>query len=251
MGLIDPTAASGFDLGASDYERGRPDYPVEVGALLAAELAIGLGSRVCDLAAGTGKFTRLLLGLGCDVVAVEPVAGMRAQLAEVLPGVEIVDGTAESMPLADGSADAVTVAQAFHWFHHQASLAEIHRVLRPGSGLALVWNRRDERVAWVGEMSRILEWHDRPHSNYERTDWAGVVAAAGGFTPAERREVEWEQPMTRDLLEARVRSISYVAAADGAVREEWVRGVLAMVEGMGDEFHLPYVTHLYWCHRQP
>ncbi len=112
-----------------------------------------------DLAAGTGKLTRQLVALGANVIAVEPDAGMRATFARVVPGVEMLAGSAEAIPLADASVDAVFVGQAFHWFRAEAALAEMHRVLRPGGGFGLLWNtwhdddpvlRADRRAARAG-----------------------------------------------------------------------------------------------------
>ena len=134
-----PQHLAGYARSAAAYERGRPGYPPAAVDFLAARLRLGPGRTVVDLAAGTGKLTRPLLATGAQVVAVEPVAEMRAALPA---GARAVDGTAEAMPLSAGSADAVAVAQAFHWFDGDAALAEIHRVLRPGCSLALVWNRR-------------------------------------------------------------------------------------------------------------
>jgi len=153
---LSDVAAAGFGAGAQDYERGRPSYPDDLVVWMAERLRIGAGSRVVDLAAGTGKLTRLLVPTGADLVAVEPVAAMREQLAAVVPGVPALDGTAESIPLAPASVDAVTVAQAFHWFDADAALAEIARVLRPGGALGLVWNERDVREPWVAELSKLI-----------------------------------------------------------------------------------------------
>jgi SAM-dependent methyltransferase len=246
--VIHPTAATGFDRGAADYERARPGYPHQVGDVLVRELDLGPGSRVCDLAAGTGKFTRLLVGRGLDVVAVEPVPGMRAQLAEVVPDIRVLDGTAESIPLAGASVDAVTVAQAFHWFRFDEALAEIARVLRPGRGLALVWNRRDESVDWVRRMSEVIDWRGRTVSAYETTDWAAVLAG-GGFVGIGHHEVRWDQPITRELLAARVRSISYIGEMDDAGQADHVARVLDLVADQPDEFALPYTTFLWWCRK--
>lgn len=140
---VHPRAEVGFGRAADAYERARPDYPAEAVDWLCDRLALRPGRTVVDLAAGTGKLTRLLVASGARVIAVEPVAGMRNALARAVPAVEILDGTAEAMPLPDGSADAITVAQAFHWFSTADALSEIHRVLAPGGALALVWNRRD------------------------------------------------------------------------------------------------------------
>lgn len=244
--MIHPTAAAGFQAGAADYERARPTYPHEAVDLLANELGLTPASQVCDLAAGTGKFTRLLVGRGFDVVAVEPVPAMRAQLAEVLPDVGVVDGTAESIPLPDGSVDAVTVAQAFHWFDADAALAEIRRVLRPGGGLAIVFNRRDESVPWVAEWSRVIDWHQRTVSRYQRTDWTALLEG-GGFTGVGSTEIPWVQPIDRDLLAARVRSTSYIGEMGAAEQQDYVDRVLALVADQADEFDLPYTTMLWWA----
>src|SRR5204863_4913380 len=117
-------------------DRGRPSYPPAAVDHVVATLGITPGRRVLDIGAGTGKFTELLLPTGAAIVAVEPVAEMRAKVA-ALPGVEVHDGTGEALPLPDTSVDAVTVAQAFHWFDPAAALAEMARVLRPEGGLAL------------------------------------------------------------------------------------------------------------------
>ena len=107
-------AAHGFDANADAYEAARPSYPAEAVAHIVGHGGIGPGTRVLDLAAGTGKLTRLLVPTGAHVVAVEPVAAMRDLLVAALPALEVHDGTAEDLPLPDASVDAVTVAQAFH-----------------------------------------------------------------------------------------------------------------------------------------
>jgi len=110
---VPATSAAGFATDMSVYERGRPSYPADAVAWLVDGLAIGPGRDVVDLAAGTGKFTRLLLPTGARVVAVEPSAAMRAELARTVPSVEVLDGTAESMPLADESVDAVVAVRRY------------------------------------------------------------------------------------------------------------------------------------------
>src|SRR3954467_12164403 len=124
-------ATRGFTA-ADVYERGRPDYPAAAVAAIVSELGLGPGRTVLDLAAGTGKLTRLLVPSGANVLAVEPVREMRVELERGGGGVGVFAGTAERIPLNDGYLDAVTVGQAFHWFDAQPALREIHRVLRPG-----------------------------------------------------------------------------------------------------------------------
>ena len=113
---------------AERYERGRPDYPRAAVDAIVSELDLRAGRTVLDLGAGTGKLTRLLLPSGANVIAVEPIREMREQLT----GVVALAGTAERIPLTDDYVDAVTVAQAFHWFEADVALREIHRVLRTG-----------------------------------------------------------------------------------------------------------------------
>jgi SAM-dependent methyltransferase len=125
---------------AAEYDDVRPEYAPE--ALERAKEALGLdeGARVVDLAAGSGKLTRALIPRFAEVVAVEPNDEMRGVLAGRSAGVRVLAGTAERMPLADGFADAVFVGDAFHWFDGPAAVAELARVVRPGGGVALLWN---------------------------------------------------------------------------------------------------------------
>src|SRR3954447_9097468 len=149
---IDPVAAAGFGAAANLYERARPSYPQAAVDWLIAECGIAPASTVVDLGAGTGKLTRLLVPSGARVVAVEPIAEMRAHIE----GAEVLDGTAEEVPLPDRSADVVTVAQAFHWFDHDRALPEIHRALREGGRLVLVWNMRDLEDPLQGAVEDLL-----------------------------------------------------------------------------------------------
>jgi SAM-dependent methyltransferase len=248
---IDDVAARGFEAGAAAYELARPGYPDEAIALLVTALGIAAGTIVCDLAAGTGKLTRRLVDLGASVIAIEPVDGMRRQLETVLPAVEAITGTAEAIPLPDASVDVVTVAQAFHWFDAPRALREIARVLRPGGGLAILWNERDETTPWVAEMSRIIRWHERTVSRYQHVSWAGVVAEAGLFTPLQEQQVRWDQTLTRDLLADRVRSISYIAAMPEPERERQVAEVVGLVGRLPEPFPMPYTCRIQWAQLLP
>lgn len=244
---IDEVAARGFEAGAAAYETARPGYPDEAVAVLRDEVGIGPGTTVLDLAAGTGKLTRRLVELGASVTAVEPVVAMRAQLQTVLPEVEVADGTAEAIPAADASVDVVTVAQAFHWFDAPVALNEIARVLRPGGRLVILWNERDEDTPWVAEMSKVISWHERTVSRYQHVSWADIVATSGRFATLEERIVRWDQPMTREMLADRVRSISYIAAMPTAGRERLAADVVYLVRRLPEPFPLPYTCRVQWA----
>jgi ubiquinone/menaquinone biosynthesis C-methylase UbiE len=246
-GRIEP-AAEAFGAAATDYERARPSYPPEAVAVLTEAIGLGPGITVCDLAAGTGKLTRLLAATGARVIAVEPVEGMRDALEAAVPNIEILDGTAEAIPIDDGVLDGVTVAQAFHWFRFDEALAEIHRVLRPGGTLAILFNERDERVPWVKTWNEVIEWHTRRIAYYQRTDW-GDLLAGHGLANVRYHAVEWLQPMTRDLVASRVRSVSYIAQLDASGQQEYVDRVLALVDGFDEPFDLPYIAHVWLATR--
>ena len=243
-----PVAGAGCGRAADVYERSRPSYPPAAVARLATELRIGPGRTVLDLAAGTGKLTRLLAELGPELVAVEPSAAMREQFGAVLPTVPVHEGTAEQIPLADESVDAVVVAQAFHWFDAARACAEIGRVLRPEGGLALVWNERDESVPWVAELTKVMHWDVRmPYQ--VGTDFRTVLDESRRFTPARRERFRFEQELDRDGLCERVASTSYIASMDAAEREALLGRVRELVAEFPETFALPYVTDLFWCRR--
>lgn len=200
---------------------------------------------VVDLGAGTGKLTAAIAALGHRVVAVEPLAEMRAQLAATLPDVSCHAGSAESMPLADASADVVAVAQAFHWFDREPALREIARVLRPGGDLAVVWNVRDERVGWVARLSEIIgAEHLRPRQVEE------ALRTGGLFGPPATAVFAQATPLDREGLLDLVRSRSHCLVRPPAERAE----ILARVEALYDEtagpdgLSLPYVVE---CYRAP
>ncbi|MGH3091896.1 MAG: class I SAM-dependent methyltransferase [Gaiellaceae bacterium] len=251
---VHESAARGFARAPEDYEQGRPTYPREALALLARVLRLEPGRTVLDLAAGTGKLTRALAPTGARLVAVEPVPAMRAKLAESLPEARVLAGTAERIPLADGSVDAVAVAQAFHWFDGDAALAEIHPVLRPGGRLGLVWNARDEAVPWVAGLTGIMEPHCRGTPGYRAGEWRPAFERTALFTRLEQAQFHLEHELTPDGVVARVASVSFVAALPDAARD----GVLGRVRELLAEdpetrgratVVLPYRTDVYWCER--
>lgn len=234
-------ATRGFGLAAEMYERGRPDYPAAAIDLLVERLDLRPGRTVVDLAAGTGKLTRLLVPSGAQVLAVEPIDQMRA----LIEGARAVEGTAEAIPLADASADAVTVAQAFHWFRTEDALLEIRRVLRPGGALALIWNTRDERHPVQAAISEILEPLGRDTPRRRKRDWQDVLDGSGLFTSCERATFDHAQELDEDGLVERFCSISFVASAPRDVYADIEARVRAVAREHGTPVRLPYVTELY------
>jgi SAM-dependent methyltransferase len=246
------SAAVGFERAGDDYERGRPGYPKAAVACLAESLGLGPGRVALDLAAGTGKLTRALATTGAELVAVEPVAGMRRALEAALPSVRALKGTAEAIPLDDSSVDAVLVAQAFHWFDVPAAAAEIYRVLRPGGGLGVIWNSWDESVPWVERVQRVVHEHVGGAPQQLTSPWEAELAATGRFEPLQRAEFPNLVIDGVDVLRARVASVSYISALPEPERRRVLDKVSAIVESDPavagrDEFEMPYTTSVRWC----
>jgi SAM-dependent methyltransferase len=232
--------AASFAAVADAYERARPEYP-----RAAVEWLVEDARVVVDLGAGTGKLTRGLTALGRDVVAVEPLPAMAARLRQALPAARVLSGSAEAIPLGDGSADAVVAGQAFHWFDPIRALPEIARVLRPGGALGLVWNTRDDAEPWVARLSVAIgseAWQAEPDE---------AIEASGRFGTVRGATFRHEQRLDRAGLLDLVRSRSRLAVLD----EEQRAPVLQAVAQLYDEFAgddgivLPYVTRTFRAER--
>jgi SAM-dependent methyltransferase len=207
--------ARSFGAVAGTYEQARPGYPR---AAVDWVLAPAPGRDVLDLAAGTGKLTAAIVAAGASVTAVEPLGEMREQLQACLPGVPVLDGTAEAIPLADRSVDAVLVGQAFHWFDPEPALTEIVRVLRPGGVLGVLWNIRDDSVAWIAEMTRIGVLGGDLLSMVGGEQWQPLEGDER-FTAPERHDVPNPEPFDSERLLAFASSTSALATMEDDERQ--------------------------------
>lgn len=253
--MVHEVARLGFGREASTYERSRPTYPPEVVSWLVENLRLTTGTVVADLAAGTGKLTRLLVPTGAEVVAVEPVDGMRDIFRRVLPSVPVVAGTAEAMPFHRSVFDAVTAAQAFHWFDAEAAFSELARVIRPGGRVALVWNARDRSLDWVDRAWAIVDRVEKtaPWRDHD-SDSDPALDDRPGFTAAVPATFHHEQICTPDELVERFRGVSHVAVlppGDQATVLAELSGLLASHRDTRgrDQLRLPYRVDCYWRER--
>jgi SAM-dependent methyltransferase len=203
--------ATRFGVVADRYERARPLYPDAALSELAARCGLRRGTHVLDVGAGTGKLTRQLAALGADLIAVEPSPGMRAQLRANVPDVEVLDGTAEDIPVSDASVEIVTVGQAFHWFQTHRALDEIARVLRPAGWLALLWNERPER-GWAAEVWDFRRDLTGYPGTYPGDGWEHVLAADERFGPRSvtRYDVCVSTTVGLELVDSESRSCVHV-----------------------------------------
>ncbi|MFG6401878.1 class I SAM-dependent methyltransferase [Microbacterium sp. P04] len=234
-----------FGTAAATYEAGRPDYPREaVEWMLQPARTADRAPRVADVGAGTGKLTRVAADLGAEIVAVDPDAQMLETFRLHVPGVPTFVGSAEELPLPDCSLDAVIVGQAWHWVQPDAASAEIARVLRPGGVLGLIWNIRDEHIAWVKRLTEVMSL-----SNAERMLAEGAPPVSAPFAAGEHRTWHWSRPMTRDTLFAMAHSRSYVLTATPEERDRIDLELGRLCDDIGAvgeaTVDLPYATEAF------
>ncbi len=234
----------GFESGSEVYERARPGYPTEAVDRLAATAGLLPGSRVLDLAAGTGKLTRQLHERGLRCVAAEPSPSMRDVFTRVLPGVPMVAATAEHVPLVDGAVDTVVAAQSFHWFDPDTALTEMARVLRPGGWLALIWNERDESDPMVAELVGISKW-DVSAPYPVGMDFGSVIDRSGRFGTVERTRLPFVQELDLAAFVEQVASRSYVQVLPEVERRALLDRVEEFGSGLPHPIPMPYVTDLF------
>ncbi|MFJ4252739.1 class I SAM-dependent methyltransferase [Microbacterium sp. NPDC090003] len=240
--MVDRTLADSFQTIGVEYDRYRPGFPDAAADLILPEQV----GTALDLAAGTGKFTELLVGRATYVQAVEPSEPMLDVLRAKLVDVAAHLGTAESIPLSDASVDAVTVAQAFHWFEPEAACAEIARVLAPGGVLGLVWNHSDPTCAWDRAAHRIA--HPAVGENDQTT--GSAAEDLPGFEFDSRAVVAWSEEITRDDYLRRWGTVSSLLVADGRTKAAMLAAIDRVLDEDPDtsgqtELELPQLTEVY------
>ncbi|MFK0217841.1 class I SAM-dependent methyltransferase [Streptomyces vinaceus] len=186
------TRARSFDAVAALYSANRPGYPGELFDAVEELAGRGLrGARVADVGAGTGIATGLLRARGAEVLAVEPGDGMAAEFRRSNPGIPLVRGDGDRLPLVTAGFDFLTYAQAWHWTDPARSVPEARRVLRPGGALALWWNDMDPTVPWIAEQDERIR---------DLFDAAGLTYRA---LPTELdfalREIRWSRRIPLDV----------------------------------------------------
>ncbi|MGC2288393.1 MAG: class I SAM-dependent methyltransferase [Thermoplasmata archaeon] len=251
---IERTAQVGFQRAAGRYERGRPEAPAAAVDALVRSLELSHRSAVLELGAGTGKLSRHLAPRTGRYLALEPVPGMREQFRRTLPDVPLVAGLAEMLPLHESSVDAVVAAQAFHWFDIPRAMHEMHRVLRPGGMVGLLWNVRDESVDWVHQETAILDRYDGRAPRYHRGVWREAWNRAPGFAPLEKETFPFVQRMDRDTALDRFTSISFISSLDGARYAEAEAALKTLLDTHPQtagrpQIELPYQCEVYTSRR--
>ncbi|WP_433798917.1 methyltransferase domain-containing protein [Actinomycetospora sp. CA-084318] len=225
--------ARSFGRLAAEYDRLRPGYPSEV-------LRPVVGTVVVDVGAGTGKLSTALARSGRRVVAVEPDPEMRSVLVgRGLPGVEVVDGAAERLPVDTGVASAVVYGQSWHWAEPVAAAAEARRVLVDDGLLLLLSNMPDVSVDWVRELNRLAGLPE---------ELPDVTAfAVEGFTAGPVTRVPWDQSLAVDDLVALFSTFSRVSTREPADRERVLRSIRSCLAGHPATAGREVVAYPYVC----
>ncbi len=245
MSMIDPKLR--FSNRVTDYARYRPTYPTKIVAAIVHGFTAPV---VADLGAGTGISAHLLHDAGATVYAVEPNAGMRDAIVAA-DGIIVVDASAEHTSLEDGSVDAVTAFQAYHWFDPDAVLEEAHRILRKDGRFAAVWNHRDRRDPFTGAYEAIVDRFDESGGGIDRDRRSARVlddlGRHGWRTPrimsaSHRYALDWE------ALIGLARSASYLPKS-GAAYESMARELRDLFDSWPSEKAFTYVTDLYLAER--
>ena len=238
------SAAVGFNRAAAEYDRARPSYP---GAVVNVLRDAGLvhAARIVDVGAGTGKLTRVLAAAWPEVVAVEPVEGMRAVLRAVLPGVEVIDGAAARLPFDPATFDAVVVGQAIHWIADGEALSEFARVLRPDGVLVIVQNVRDRTQRLHAFISEHREARAEGAPSFASGAWREAIDTHGGFALDDAVLLENSLELSHDLVRDQFCSLAPIAALDETARHAELAALDGVLRDEPDPVILRYATHVY------
>jgi ubiquinone/menaquinone biosynthesis C-methylase UbiE len=145
--------ADGMD--AARYARSRPNiHPTAIEAFKSFTRPDRPFPLALDAGCGTGQSTVAVAGLAERAIGIDPSPDMLKHAARCT-NVEYCRSVAETTPFRDRQFDLVAAGQSFHWFQHDAFLAESYRLLRKG-GWLLVY------TSWfTGEMCcqpAFLDW---------------------------------------------------------------------------------------------
>ncbi len=224
MSLVATEAERSRSFGAiaADYDRLRPAPPAEaVDWLLPQRLDL-----IVDVGAGTGLFSRALASKGAHVVAVEPDERMRAVLAARSPGVQVIAGSGEAIPLPDASADGVFASSSWHWMDSGKAVPEVARVLRDGGRFGVISTGRDRESPWLraDEWFRETARHGDPFSagspERGRSGWRTLLPGDGGlFANIETATFRFTLPMAPADVVEMLTTYSRVITASAQDRE--------------------------------
>ncbi len=239
--MVHRSAAEGFGREAATYQQARPTYHPD---LIARFLDRYTAGQVLEIGAGTGIFTKEIVGRGATIIAVEPVMEMRQRLAEAVPGADVRDGTAEALPVEAESVDTVVVAQSFHWFDYESALDDIHRVLRPGGHLLTVWNVKSGDEPWFKRYMEIVDRHAGDTPRHADLRWRVAIDNDPRYESVDDWQAGHPRPTDRAGVVSRALSTSFIAALPEVEREAVVSDLMKALDAVEEPIQFPYRAEL-------
>lgn len=252
---IHPTAEHGFRLGAERYAQSRPNYPEDIVFWLRNTLNLSEQKQVIDLASGTGKFTQYLKRITPHVTAIEPVEEMQAQFLKAHPELEVVSAFSDHVPLNTHAFDAVLSAQAFHWFAHEYTLKEMHRLLKPQGHLGLVWNDRDTSIEWVHALAELLKPFEQGTPRFYHQSWKKAFQRQPYFKLESEQHFCYVHTGTvEQVVSQRLLSTSFIAllpkTQQQALKQRFERIIFKYLgKHPQDTIEFPYITYAFHFQR--
>ncbi|MGC3996439.1 MAG: class I SAM-dependent methyltransferase [Anaeromyxobacter sp.] len=223
---LSPGAPARFTGRAESYALNRPECP---DSLLDAALR-GLPPEpiVADVGAGTGLSTARLAVRSAHVHAIEPNPDMRRRL---IPGARVTvhPGAAEATGLPAGSVDAACCVQSFHWFRAAEALPELHRILRPGGRLVLIWYLRDGQDPFTRALSGFVMRKSGGSPAADVTGAEAPLRESPLFALEQALEERHPWRLDADGLVGWARSASYLPVREGQLEPAVEAGLRALV----------------------
>jgi ubiquinone/menaquinone biosynthesis C-methylase UbiE len=253
--FLHPSSRIGFSRSGELYDKSRSNYPDVVASRLFKHLNVKPGDKVLDLAAGTGKWTERLVRHGCEVYAAEPSKAMREKFSERMPSVPVTDALAEALPWGESTFDSVFAATAFHWFDAEAAAREIHRVLKPGGSLGLLWTAWDSESIpeWYRAVRSRIQPFESGTPRYRHMIWRKPFDEMRLFDFLQFESHDNTRAVTSTEIVERMLSISYVAALPDLVfnaLKAQLEDILRAYILRGQIFKMPEEIHIYWTRKK-
>jgi ubiquinone/menaquinone biosynthesis C-methylase UbiE len=175
---------------------------------------------------------------------------MRSVLEREVPSAHVLDGTAEALPLKDASVDVILAAAAFHWFDGRQALAEFHRVLQPGGGMGLMWNRRPREDELHAAINEIIDPYRGDTPSHIAGAWRVALDETVLFDSDGELATAFEQVFDLERFVDRIGSISFIAALDEQERTDVLERIRAVGNARTQPIHLAYTCEVHAYRRR-
>lgn len=212
----------GFDWGktSSDYAKYRDIYPEEFYRKI---LSLGIcteGQKVLDIGTGTGVIPRNMYRFGAEFTGTD-ISENQIEQAKILAensgmGIEFLCCPTEELNFHDESFDVITACQCFFYFDHNVTAQILHRMLKNGGKVALLymaWLPFEDKIA--GESERlVLEYNPEWTGCKETRHEIFIPEVYDGFFRRVNSEVfDVKVPFTRESWNGRIKACRGIGAS--------------------------------------